>query len=259
MVDAIWVKDFVKMTIKEIESKLMSGEFNADFFHECQADPRKTVQTLLKRYLREQAERERIAKLYQYENTAYARGHQLVAGIDEAGRGPLAGPVAVAAVILPPNLYLPKLNDSKKLSAKVRENLFEEIVRQAVTYKIVMVDVKTIDRINILQATINGMYEAIFGLSVTPEEVLIDAVELSQITIPCTSLVRGDSLSASIAAASILAKVTRDHLFDEYDKKYPEYGFARHKGYGTAEHIAAIREYGVLDIHRRSFEPIKSM
>ena len=197
--------------------------------------------------------------LYQYEYEAAQQGMEVVAGVDEAGRGPLAGPVVVAAVILPQGLFLPKLNDSKKLSAKVREELYQKIMDEAVSVGKAVIDEKIIDRINIYQATINGMYDAIFALQPQPQKVLIDAVPLDNLPMPSLSMIKGDAKSASIAAASIIAKVTRDHMMDEYDKKYPEYGFAQHKGYGTAQHVEAIRKYGPCPIHRCSFEPIRSM
>ena len=154
---------------------------------------------------------------------------------------------------------MPRINDSKKLSEKVREELYDEIMAKALSVKQVFVDERTIDRVNILQATMNGMYEAIFALEPQPDKVLLDAVKLENLPMPSLSLIKGDAKSASIAAASVIAKVSRDRLMDEYDKKYPEYGFAEHKGYGTASHVAAIKQYGPCPIHRRSFEPIKSM
>ncbi len=186
-------------------------------------------------------------------------GYKIICGTDEAGRGPLAGPVVVAAVILPVGLFIPKLNDSKKLSEKVREELFDLINKEAIAVKTALIDERTIDRVNIYQATINGMYEAILGLDPVPQKVLIDAVPLERLPMPSLSIIKGDAKSASIAAASIIAKVTRDRLMKEYDQQYPEYGFAQHKGYGTAQHIQAIREHGICPIHRRSFEPISSM
>lgn len=252
-----------KITIKEIEQLFKADEVNAELVAACREDERKSVQRLAERYLKQQAKREqelqRLQKMYQYEHEAAEAGYELIAGVDEAGRGPLAGPVSVAAVILPMDLLLPKLNDSKKLRAKVRDELYDEILAKAVTVKQVFVQPKVIDRINILQAVMQGMYEAIDCLQPKPHKVLIDAVKLKDLAIPQLSLIKGDAKSASIAAASIVAKVARDRLMDEYDKKYPEYGFAAHKGYGTAEHIAAIRQHGVCPIHRVTFEPIKSM
>lgn len=223
------------------------------------SDERKSVQALYKSYERAQQERERVAELYVYEKACRARGHELVAGVDEVGRGPLAGPVVVAAVILPPDCFIEKLNDSKKLSEKTREKLYEIIMAKAVAVKWTAVDEKTIDRINIYQASMNGMYEAIYGLDPQPQEVLIDAMPLNRLEIPSQSIVKGDAKSASIAAASIIAKVTRDRMMEDFDRQYPQYGFAKNKGYGTAEHLAALRQYGPCPIHRRSFEPIRSM
>ena len=251
--------NLAKMTIKEIERFLSEGNVPADFLESCRKDPRKAVQTLLHRYEREMRERERVAMLYGFEELAAAEGLEIVAGVDEAGRGPLAGPVSVAAVILPRGIFLPKLNDSKKLSSKARDELYDRILEKAVAVGTSFVDAKTIDRVNIYQATINGMYEAIFALDPKPQKVLIDAVPLENLPMPSLSIVKGDEKSASIAAASVIAKVRRDRWMEECDREYPQYGFARHKGYGTAEHIKALREYGPCPIHRLSFEPIRSM
>lgn len=246
-------------TIKELEAALAAPEVSEEFLAACREDPRKAAARLVRRYEKAQAEHARLLKMYAYEHEAWARGYEIVAGVDEAGRGPLAGPVSVAAVILPHDLCLPKLNDSKKLSAKVREELFDEIQEKAIAVGTALIDAQTIDRVNIYQATINGMYEAIFSLQPEPQEVLIDAVPLENLPMASQSIIKGDAKSASIAAASIIAKVTRDRLMDEYDKIYPEYGFARHKGYGTAQHIEALKKYGPCPIHRRSFEPVRSL
>jgi len=253
------VNDIKKYTIKQVEEFFAQGQVTEEFLEACAQDSRKAVGTLLRRYQRGQQDRERVSALYSYEREFWAKGCEWVAGVDEAGRGPLAGPVSVAAVILPHELYLPKINDSKKISAKVREELYDEIMDKAVAVKAAFVDAKTIDRVNIYQATINGMYESIFGLKQEPQAVLIDAVKLENLNVPSLSIIKGDAKSVSIAAASIIAKVNRDRLMDKYDKEYPEYGFAHHKGYGTAEHIAALRQYGPCPIHRHSFEPIRSM
>ena len=246
-------------TIKELEAALAAPEVSEEFLAACREDPRKAAARLVRRYEKAQAEHARLLKMYAYEHEAWARGHEIVAVVDEAGRGPLAGPVSVAAVILPHDLCLPKLNDSKKLSAKVREELFDEIQEKAIAVGTALIDAQTIDRVNIYQATINGMYEAIFSLQPEPQEVLIDAVPLENLPMASQSIIKGDAKSASIAAASIIAKVTRDRLMDEYDKIYPEYGFAQHKGYGTAQHIEALKKYGPCPIHRRSFEPVRSL
>ena len=176
-----------------------------------------------------------------------------ICGIDEAGRGPLAGPVAAAAVILPKDCVILYLNDSKKLSPARRDALFDEIMEKAVAYHVGIVSPERIDEINILQATYEAMRKAVAGLSVTPDLLLNDAVTIPEIGIRQVPIVKGDAKSISIAAASILAKVTRDRMMEEYDAMWPEYGFAKHKGYGTAQHIAALKEFGPCPIHRRSF------
>ncbi|MCR5176464.1 MAG: ribonuclease HII [Anaerovibrio sp.] len=248
-----------ELTIKEIEGLFAADNVSEDLINACRQDTRAATAKIIKRYERKQAEVARVLGMYRYEEGAAAEGCRIVAGVDEAGRGPLAGPVSVAAVILPEKLILPRINDSKKLSEKVRAELFDEIMSKAVSVRQVFIDERTIDRINILQATMNGMYEAVFALDPQPEKVLLDAVRLERLPMPSLSLIKGDAKSASIAAASIIAKVSRDRLMDEYDKQYPEYGFAEHKGYGTAAHIAAIKKYGPCAIHRLSFEPIRSM
>lgn len=253
------MNDLSNYTIKQVEALFAEQKITEEFLTLCRNDGRKAIGTLVRRYERQQQERQRVAELYNYERQFWAKGCNLVAGVDEAGRGPLAGPVSVAAVILPHDLYLPKINDSKKLSAKVRDELYDEIMDKALAIKTALVDAKTIDRVNIYQATINGMYESIFGLAQEPQAVLIDAVKLDNLPMVSESIIKGDAKSASIAAASIIAKVNRDRLMDEYDKQYPEYGFAQHKGYGTAQHIEALKKYGPCPIHRLSFEPIRSM
>jgi len=198
-----------------------------------------------------QAERERLEKMKEFERQY--EDHILVCGIDEAGRGPLAGPVAAGAVILPRACEILFLNDSKKLSEKRREALFEEIREKASAFAVGVVGADRIDEINILQATYEAMRLAIGELGVEPEVFLNDAVTIPGITASQVPIVKGDSKSVSIAAASIMAKVTRDHMMEEYDKLFPEYGFAKHKGYGTAAHINALKEFGPCPIHRRSF------
>lgn len=176
-----------------------------------------------------------------------------VAGVDEAGRGPLAGPVVAAACIMPDDSYLEGVNDSKKLSESARERLFEQITAAAVAYRVAVVEHTVIDEINILNATKRAMQEALNGLSVVPDIVLIDAIKLP-LSVRTESIIKGDAKSYSIAAASILAKVTRDRIMREYDARYPGYGFAKNKGYGTAAHVLAIRELGYSPIHRRTFQ-----
>lgn len=193
----------------------------------------------------------RLAAMHEFENQY--PDCTCICGIDEAGRGPLAGPVAAGAVILPKDSVILYLNDSKKLSEKRREELYLEIREKAVASNVGLVSPERIDEINILQATYEAMREAIAGLSVKPELLLNDAVTIPGIDVRQVPIIKGDAKSVSIAAASILAKVTRDHLMYEYDRLYPEYAFAKNKGYGTAAHIAALKEYGPTPIHRRTF------
>ncbi len=207
-----------------------------------------------------EADKERVANLYKYEAAARAEGFKLIAGVDEAGRGSLVGPVVVAAAILPENLYLERLDDSKKLTAKIREELYDKIVAAAIDWNVVSVDIKEIDDKNIYQATLEGMKRAVLGLEVQPDYVLTDAMHIDfDGRIPVQSIVHGDRLSASIAAASIIAKVTRDRKADEWALTYPEYGFEHNRGYGTREHLAAIEKFGPCPLHRRSFNPVKSL
>lgn len=188
-----------------------------------------------------------------FEKECAAEGKALCCGIDEAGRGPLAGPVVAAACILDPDVPIYGLDDSKKLSPKKRDALYDEITKKAKAFCVIRVEPEEIDRINILEATKNAMRAAVKGLSVKPDVLLIDAVNLTGTGIPVKPIIKGDAKSNSIAAASILAKVSRDRIMEEYDKEYPGYGFAQHKGYGTAAHYAAIHELGISPIHRMSF------
>ncbi len=183
------------------------------------------------------------------------QNYKLIAGIDEAGRGPLAGPVCCACVIMPLNEedVIDGINDSKKLTEKKREKLFEEIIKKAIDYKICFIDEKTIDEINILNATKKGMEMCVLGLKIKPEIILIDAVKNLNTDIKTVSIIHGDALSYNIACASILAKVSRDRFMKEIDKKYPQFNFAKHKGYGTKEHIENLKKFGKCDIHRESF------
>jgi len=198
-------------------------------------------------------ELERLNAMRRYELEAVSQGYCNIAGIDEAGRGPLAGPVVAACVMLPENCLIEGINDSKKLSPAKREKLYDIILDRAVSYGIGIVDEKRIDEINILNATKLAMKTAVEQMSVKPDILLIDAVKLDDLDIPQKSIIKGDELSISIAAASIIAKVTRDRMISEADSQYPEYGFKKHKGYGTAEHINAIKKYGICPIHRISF------
>lgn len=190
---------------------------------------------------------------FAYENSAMDKGHFFVCGIDEAGRGPLFGPVYAAAVILPPNVEIDGLNDSKKISEKKRELLFDVICEKAVAFGIGSASAAEIDEINILQATFLAMRRAFDALPIHADYALIDGNRMPQLPIEGETVVKGDAKCASIAAASILAKVSRDRVLRELDSKYPDYGFAKHKGYGTKVHYEAIKQYGVLPEHRRTF------
>ncbi len=206
-----------------------------------------------------ESEAERHTRLWQIETELHESGIKCLAGVDEAGRGPLAGPVVVVAVILPYNIQLPGLNDSKQVPEHRREKLYELIISDALCYSIQIVPPAIIDELNILRATHKGMRDALLGLAVAPQLALIDGLPLPNCPLPQQNLIKGDSRSASIAAASILAKVTRDRLLLELDALYPEYGFARHKGYPTAAHIAALRTHGPCPEHRRSYAPVREV
>ena len=196
----------------------------------------------------------------EHENAVRQQGYTRICGIDEAGRGPLAGPVVAAAVILPPGYELPGLNDSKKLSARRREQLFVALMEDnAVEKSVAQATVQEIDELNILRATHLAMQRAALGLPTPPDFCLIDGLAVPGFPLPSLNLVKGDARSLSIAAASVLAKVSRDHYMSELDTLYPQYGFARHAGYGTKSHLEAIHQYGVTEHHRRSFAPVAQM
>ena len=200
-----------------------------------------------------QEEFERLNNMLEIENRLYEKGYKYICGVDEAGRGPLCGPVVAAAVILKKDDKIEGVNDSKKLSEKKREKLYDEIIKKAIAVGVGVSDVEVIEDINILNATKKAMCKAISNLEIKPEYALIDGNQGIDIDIAYDTVVKGDLKSESIAAASIIAKVTRDRLLREYDKQYPEYGFAKHKGYGTKAHIEAIKKYGLTPIHRPSF------
>lgn len=222
-------------------------------------DPRRGVRTLAKamqsRWRRQDAEMSRLASLFILETEQRAQGFATIAGVDEAGVAPLAGPVVAAAVILPAEWRIPQLDDSKRLTPPAREMLFEQITQAAVATGIGSASVEEIDRFNVLQATRLAHRRAIAALAVRPHLVLIDGRYPAQVTIPQLVIIDGDATCASIAAASIIAKVTRDHLMRALARQYPQYGFAGHKGYGTKAHLEAIRRYGLSPAHRRSFIP----
>ena len=199
-------------------------------------------------------EEQRLLKLKEIDNEFFDMGVKYLAGIDEAGRGPLAGPVVVASVMLPKDSMIEGINDSKKISESRREKLYDIILQEAISYGVRIIYQDEIDEINILQATKKGLHEAVKAMEIKPNVILVDALTgIDTLGIPYKSIIKGDAKSYSIGAASIIAKVTRDRIMREWDKVYPEYGFAGHKGYGTAKHIEAIRKYGLTPIHRRSF------
>ncbi len=197
--------------------------------------------------------------LLSYEQELYKKGIKLIAGTDEVGRGPLVGPVVAAAVILPENYYLEGLDDSKKLTEKKRDKYYDIIYKDAVSVGIGIVDAKTIDEINILEASRLAMKKAVEDLKIKPEYILSDAMKLDNQNIPYTDIIHGDALSESIAAASVIAKVTRDRMMYDLDKEHPEYGFAKHKGYPTKLHLENLKKYGVLDNYRFSYKPVKEI
>lgn len=199
-----------------------------------------------------------MCKRLKYENEAYQLGYQTIIGLDEAGRGPMAGPLVVGAVIFEKGYYCEEINDSKQLSESKRKQLYQKIIDDALAYQIEILDVDEVDQLNVYQASRQGMLRAIQHISIQPDFALSDAMPLGDM-IPHQAIIKGDSLSISIAAASILAKVTRDHIMIEYDKQFPEYGFAKHKGYPTKFHKEALKKYGVTPIHRRSFQPVKDV
>ena len=245
-----------KKSIREIEEELRNctGD-RRHLYEQYQTDDRSGVQKLIEKYQKQDEkladEMERIERMRLYEKKYRHMGY--ICGIDEVGRGPLAGPVVACAVILPKDSQILYLNDSKKLSASKREELYDVIMREAVSVGIGMRSPERIDEINILQATYEAMREAVSKLDVMPQVLLNDAVTIPQITIPQVPIIKGDAKSVSIAAASIIAKVTRDRLMEEYDKVFPEYGFASNKGYGAAVHIEALKKYGPTPIHRKTF------
>ena len=197
---------------------------------------------------------ERLNVLKEFENKLYSEGLKYIAGIDEAGRGPLAGPVVVGIAIMKPDSFIEGVNDSKKISEKKRELLYEQITNEAIDWSVGIVDQNEIDEINILNATKKALHMAITNLKIKPDRILVDALEhIDTCGIPYTSIIKGDAKVYSISVASIIAKVTRDRMMKEYDEIYPEYGFAGHKGYGTAKHIQAIKKYGPCPLHRKTF------
>lgn len=250
-------------TIKEIKEQLASIQRLDDpLLTELEQDSRSgVIQAIAKRKKEIQKrldEDERLEGMLAYEKELYTQGIQLIAGVDEVGRGPLAGPVVAAAVILPKGCKIPGLNDSKKIPKSKHKEIYEAVLQNAIAIGIGVKDNQVIDQVNIYEATKLAMMEAIGQLDPQPQHLLIDAMKLD-LPIPQTSIIKGDANSLSIAAASIVAKVTRDQMMEEFDCEYPGYDFAQNAGYGTANHLAGLHKLGVTPIHRRSFEPVKSM
>jgi ribonuclease HII len=249
------------LTIEEIEKKLfLEAEADAKFIELLKKDGRKGVHRVLKKWLKEQEKEQMLLEKFKemtfFERKLRAQGFQQIAGIDEAGRGPLAGPVVAAAVILPDNFNLPGIDDSKKLSEQKREEFFRVIEKEATAIGVGIIGAEEIDSINILQAAKKAMLTALTELSVQPDYLLIDAVRL-ETPYPAEALIKGDARSVTIAAASIIAKVTRDRLMKEISERYPAYGFASNMGYGTSEHLEALNRYGATPYHRKSFAPVR--
>lgn len=257
------VKNMVKKSIKEIEKMLNGIESEEDpFLLSIQEDERKGVKALLKRWTKRRTDQQKLVEQFQemqkYEHALWQSGRRFIAGIDEVGRGPLAGPVVAAAVILPEDFHLLGLTDSKKLSPQKREHFYHYIKDHAICYGIGIVDSEAIDQINIYEATKLAMIQAVKSLSETPDHLLIDAMKLD-LAVEQTSIIKGDATSISIAAASVLAKETRDTYMKELAREFPQYGFDKNMGYGTREHLIALVEVGVTREHRRSFSPVKEM
>lgn len=250
------------MKISEVKD-LLANNPTSEQILKLKEDERIGVQKLLvsyeKKIAKEVAERERFKELTRYENDYYNQGKIYIAGVDEAGRGPLAGPLVIAAVILPKNVFIAGLNDSKQLSASKRDKLYDEIMDKAIAIQVNIVSIFNIDKLNIYHATQEGMAQVLATMSVKPDLALIDAMPVNVDHIETVSLIHGDALSVSIAAASIIAKVTRDRIMEKIDAVYPGYGFAQNKGYGSSAHMQAINKLGATCWHRRSYEPVKSM
>ncbi|KGM45328.1 ribonuclease HII [Neobacillus niacini] len=249
------------VTIAEIEQQLTNIKDESDpFFIKIQQDERKGVQQLIHRWQKKMEQerqlKEKFVEMKGYELKWRTQGYKYIAGVDEVGRGPLAGPVVAAAVILPEDFYLPGIDDSKKISEKKRNEYDEIIRREALAVSVAKIDAAEIDRVNIYEATKKAMLAAIASLSPQPEVLLIDAMKL-ETPFMVDSIIKGDAKSVSIAAASIVAKVARDRLMVELSTQFPEYGFQQNMGYGTKEHIHAIQSHGITPYHRKSFAPVK--
>ena len=258
------VEDLLRCSLTELTERFVteSRSVPRGLLEALEADPRQGAKALARRIRglkgKNRAEGQRLRHLLRFECELWEQGHTHIAGVDEAGRGPLAGPVVAAAAILPKGWKLEGLDDSKKIADEARrDELAEAIKRGAVAWAVGQADAEEIDRLNIRRAGLLAMHRAVQGLGIQPDYVLLDAFTIPECTLPQRGIIKGDALSLSIAAASVLAKTTRDRLMRELDTQYPGYGLAEHKGYPTAEHVQSIREKGVLPIHRRSFGPVR--
>ena len=249
----------MSISINSIKNEFLNYdiEYINELIEKYKFDERKGVKNIIESYKKKykafEYEKKRIDSMFIYENNLYSKGYNYIAGIDEVGRGPLAGPVVTASVILPNSCKIFGVNDSKKLSEKKRNELYNIIISEALSYSFGIVTPKEIDSINILQATYKAMKYSIENLSIKPDYILVDALTIPNINIEQINIIKGDSKSFSIAAASIIAKVKRDEIMNEYSSLYPQYHFDKNKGYGSKEHIEALKKYGACPIHRKSF------
>jgi ribonuclease HII len=253
----------MQLTTKEVQAKLSEITNESDpFLEKCRTDSRKGVQQLvekwLKKYKQEKMNEQQFYNMLSYERKARKRGFQLIAGIDEVGRGPLAGPVVAAAVILKEDCYIPGLTDSKKLSAAMRDKFYELIKENALDIGIGIITPEVIDKVNIYEATKLAMKSAIKDLTLQPDYLLLDAMKLD-VPIEQDSIIKGDAKSVTISASSVIAKVTRDRMMMDLDKKIPQYGFGQHMGYGTQYHLSAMKTHGITEHHRKSFAPVREL
>ncbi|MFB1049589.1 ribonuclease HII [Paraliobacillus sp. JSM ZJ581] len=248
-------------SVKEMKKWLTETMLTEQQLQLLKKDNRKGVQRAIEQYYKridqEQKLRSEYNEMMTYERKCYAQGKKYVVGIDEVGRGPLAGPVVAAAVILDPKSYFPGINDSKKMSRQKRESFYYQIQKEAISYSFGIIDNEIIDQINIYQATIQAMKQAVETLSIQPDHLLIDAMDLADLPYSTDSIIKGDQKSVSIAAASILAKVKRDDMMSKLHNQFPNYKFNQNQGYGTKAHLEALEQYGITPYHRQSFAPMK--
>lgn len=253
----------MKKSIAELRELFRNDELTEERIDQLRSDERKGVQAIINSYEKKKQKEEQLKKQFvnmqAYEHALAKRGFRLIAGVDEAGRGPLAGPVVAASVILPSDFTLYGLTDSKQLNEKQRLNFYHTVKEQAITYNVSIIDNQTIDRMNIFEATKLAMIQSLKALDPQPDHSLIDAVKLTGLNHPTTPIIKGDQKSVSIAAASIIAKVTRDLLMKEIHKEFPSYDFKSNMGYGTKHHVEQIKKRGITPYHRKSFAPVKEV